>query len=86
MKSHLQKTAKTTNVTLRIDADLAREAKVLAAQRGSSLSQLMSDQLERLLRRARGYRSAEARALTRLGAGFDLGWSPPADREELYER
>ncbi len=75
-----------TNVTLRIDAELAREAKVLAARLGTSLSRLMADQLVELTRRDREYEVAKRRALARLEAGFDLGWTPPASRGELYER
>lgn len=75
-----------TNVTLRIDSELAREAKVLAAREGTSLSHLMARQLEELTRRDRQYRAAQQRALARLDTGFDLGWTPPESREELYER
>ncbi len=75
-----------TNVTLRIDADLLREAKVLAAQRSSSLSRLLADQLEHLVRDEKSYGAAERRALARLAKGYDLGWSPPADRGELHRR
>ncbi len=75
-----------TNVTLRIDTELAREAKVLAARLGTSLSRLMAQQLEELTRRDRDYEAAKRRALARLETGFDLGWTPPANRGELYER
>ena len=75
-----------TNVTLRVDSELAREAKVMAARRGTSLSRLMAQQLEDLLRRDRDYEAAKRRALARLEKGFDLGWTPPASRQELYER
>ena len=75
-----------TNVTLRIDADLLREAKVLAAKRNSSVSRLLADLLEELVRGDRSYEAARRRALARLERGYDLGWSPPADRGELHER
>ena len=75
-----------TNVTLRIDAELAHEAKVLAARLGTSLSRLMAQQLEVLTRRDREYEAAKRRALARLETGFDLGWTPPANRGDLYER
>ncbi|MCP4661743.1 MAG: CopG family transcriptional regulator [bacterium] len=74
------------NVTMRVEADLAREAKVLAARRGTSLSRLMAEQLDELVRRDRDYEAAKQRALARLETGFDLGWTPPGNREELYER
>jgi hypothetical protein len=76
----------TTNVTLRLDADLLREARVLAARKGSSVSRLMTDQLEELVREDREYERAQRRALARLDQGFDLRWTPPASRDELHER
>lgn len=75
-----------TNVTLRVDSDLAREAKVLAARRGTSLSRLLSEQLEELVRRDRRYEAAMQRALARLENGFDLEWTPPKERGDLYDR
>lgn len=75
-----------SNVTLRMDADLLKEAKVLAAREGSSVSRLLSEHLEELVRRDRLYEGSRQRALDRLEAGLDLGWSPAASREELHER
>jgi len=75
-----------TNVTLRVDAELLREAKVLAARKGSSVSRLMAEQLEGLVREDREYERAQRRALARLDQGFDLRWTPPASRDELHER
>ncbi|MGH9362362.1 MAG: hypothetical protein ACRD2T_10640 [Thermoanaerobaculia bacterium] len=75
-----------TNVTLRLDSELLRQARVLAAERGSSVSRLLSEELEALLRRERAYDRAARRALDRLRRGFDLEWQPPAGREDLHER
>ncbi len=75
-----------SNVTLRLDSDLLQEAKVLAARKGTSVSRLMADQLEALVREDRQYEQAERRALERLDRGFDLRWAPPASRAELHER
>lgn len=61
-----------TNVTLRVDRKLAKEAKVLAARRGTSLSRLLAEQLEELIRRDRRYEAAMQRALARLEEGFEL--------------
>ena len=74
------------NITLRVDDDLLREARVLAAKQGSSVSRLVADQLEQLVRRDAQYDRARTRALKRLRKGRDLGWSPPASRGELHER
>ncbi len=75
-----------TNVTLKLDADLLREAKVLAARRNSSVSRLLADQLERLVRSEKSYEAAQKQALAWLASGFDLGWTPPKDRGDLHER
>jgi len=75
-----------TNVTLTIDADLLREARILAAEEGTSVSGLLRDRLEELVRRHRAYDAARRRALARLRTGYDLQWSPPRSRDELHER
>lgn len=74
------------NVTLRLDSELLREAKVLAARKGTSVSRLMAEQLEGLVREDREYERARRRAMARLEKGFDLRWAPPAKRAELHER
>jgi hypothetical protein len=74
------------NVTLTIDADLLREARVLAAEEGTSVSGLLRDRLEELVRRHKSYDAARRRALARLRTGYDLQWTPPRSRDELHER
>lgn len=74
------------NVTLRLDADLLREARILAAQEGTSVSRLLAERLEELIRRRKAYESARRRALARLREGFDLGFTRPRSRDELHER
>ncbi|HLF11404.1 MAG TPA: DUF6364 family protein [Gammaproteobacteria bacterium] len=75
-----------TNVTVKIEASLARQAKVLAARRGTSLSRLVADQLETLVRGDETYAAAKGRALRRLKRGYDLGWQRPARRDDLHDR
>lgn len=74
------------NITLKLDADVIREARVMAAEEGKSVSGLLADELERLVRERRSYDRAKKRALARLRKGFDLGWTPPRSRDELHER
>jgi Family of unknown function (DUF6364) len=78
--------ASKTNVTLTIDADLLREARILAAAEGTSVSGLIRDRLEELVRRSKAYEVARRRALARLRSGLDLNWARPASRDELHER
>jgi hypothetical protein len=75
-----------TNVTLKIDADLLREARVLAAQERTSISALLADRLEQAVRERKGYAQARRSALARLRTGFDLNWTRPLSRDEVHER
>ena len=75
-----------TNVTLKLDADLLREARVLAAEEGTSVSAMLAGLVEALVREHRGFDRAKRRALHRLRHVTALGWQPPASRDELHER
>jgi hypothetical protein len=75
-----------TNVTLKLDADLLREARIIAAEEGRSVSALLTDRLEALIRERKAFDRARRRALARLRKGLDLRWTPPGSREELHER
>ncbi len=75
-----------TNVTLKLDADLLREATVLAAEEGRSLSALLTDRLEALIRERKAFDRARRRALARLREGLDLRWTAPRSRDALHER
>ena len=74
------------NITLKIDADLLREARVLAAEEGTSVSAMLATRLEQIVRERKAYDQARKRALARLRKGFDLRWTPPRARDELHER
>ncbi len=75
-----------TNVTLKIEADLLQEARVLAAEEGSSISALLATRLEEAVRERKGYHQARRSAIARLRSGFDLRWAPSRSRGELHER
>ncbi len=74
------------NVTLKLDAEILKEARVLAAERGSSVSRMLAEKLEELVTEAKGYEKAPKRAISRLRTGLDLGWKRPNSRDELHER
>ena len=74
------------NITLKIDTDLLREAKIMAAQQDTFISALLTRELENLVRRRGAYQRARKRALSRLKERWDLGWTPPRTRDELHER
>ncbi len=75
-----------TNVTLKLDTELLKQARVLAAEEGSSISRLLAGKLEELVRERKGYDRARKRALARLRAGLPVGWTRPRSRDELHER
>ena len=43
------------NITLKLDKDVLQQARVLAAQRSTSISQMLSDELTRLVKQAEAY-------------------------------
>ncbi|MCE2515916.1 MAG: hypothetical protein J4F37_13070 [Acidobacteria bacterium] len=75
-----------TNITIRVDADLARDARVFAARRGTSLSRLVAAQLETLVREDQVYAAARRRAMARLRKGYDMAGERSLSRGEVHDR
>lgn len=73
-----------TNITVKLDTQLLKRLKVLAAQRDTSISAMLTAALEEQVSRDDGYQQAKQRALANMRKGFDLGG--PLTREEIYER
>jgi hypothetical protein len=74
------------NITLTLDEETLREARVLAAQRGLSVSAFLRHELATLVARERSYNKAREAAVRRLGRGQGLGGGKLASREELHDR
>jgi len=74
------------NITLSLDRDLIRKSKIIAAQRETSVSKMLSDELERLIQRTEQYEFAKIKALANLKKGFHFGGKITVSREELHER
>lgn len=74
------------NITLKLDADLLREVRILAAEEGTSISALLAARLEKIVRERTAFERARKRALARLREGLDLQWRRPKSRDELHER
>lgn len=83
---HVNKCRMKTNITLKLDAELLREARIMAASEGTSISALLTARLEKMVRERKAYEGARKRALARMKQGFDLRWSVPRSRDELHER
>ena len=75
-----------TNITIKIEADLLREIRILAAEEGTSISALLAARLEEIVRERKAYDRARKRALRRLREGLDRQWTRPRSRDELYKR
>ena len=76
-----------TNITLKLDANLLREARILlAAEEDASISGLLAAHLEQIVRERKAYHRSRKRAFARLQEGFDLQWQRPQSRAELHER
>lgn len=61
------------NLTIQLDADLIRRAKVLAAERGTSVSGLVTQQITELIEARDRYVSARESALEMMTAAVDRG-------------
>lgn len=75
-----------TNITLKLDANLLREVRILAAEQDTSISALLAARLEEIVGQRKTYDRARKRALARLREGLDMQWTPPRSRDELHER
>ncbi|HVT43786.1 MAG TPA: DUF6364 family protein [Thermoanaerobaculia bacterium] len=74
------------NLTIQLTEETIRQAKIIAAQRGTSISGLVSQQIEELVCEADRYTEARERAIHYLThPPFRLGGKRPA-REELHAR
>ena len=74
-----------SNITLKIDTQLLRKIKVLAAKQETSISALLISLLEEQVSKDLEYEQAKERALARMRQGYDLGFKP-IPRDELHER
>jgi hypothetical protein len=78
----------TQNITLSIPRNVLRKAKILAVQKNTSLSGLLTQTLIDLVAHQEAYEQARQRNLEILAQGFDLGTHGhlARRREELHER
>lgn len=73
------------NLTIHLDAEIIRKARVLAVERSTSLSDLVAHEIEHLVSDEDRYRSACRQALVDLETGFHLGGGALPARDELHE-
>ena len=66
-------TVATQNLTLKLPTETVRKAKVVAAERGTSISALVAEKIEELVGEDAEYQTAKRRALEWLKQGWHLG-------------
>lgn len=74
-----------TNLTLQLDADVIRRARIVAAKRGTSVSALAALRLTELVEEDERFEQARSRAAAILAASTSRGgrtWT----RDDLYDR
>ena len=74
------------NVTVSLSTQTIRKARILAAQRATSISGLLAQQVEALIGSEERYEAARASSLALMDRGFHLGGTRTSSRDELHER
>jgi hypothetical protein len=74
------------NLTISLDRQTIRKAKIVAAKHSTSISGLLARQIEILVGEEEAYERAERQAMSLLERGFHLGGAIRASRDELHER
>jgi HSP90 family molecular chaperone len=74
------------NITLRLSRQTIQKARVLAAKRSTSISGLLTSEIERLAETKDDYERAMDDAFALMEKGFPMGEIPKLDRDALHER
>ena len=76
------------NVTLSLPKETLRKAKILAAERQTSLSALLTETLEEIVAKSDRYEIAKQRQLVLMERGFDFGLGATITwtLDDLHER
>ena len=74
------------NITISLDADVARWARIKAAENDTSVSRMLADQLERQMAKDTEYEQAQARFLSKGGRRLRQDITPYPQRDSLHER
>ena len=73
------------NLTIQLDRETIRKAKILAAKRGTSIGVLVAGQIQEAVQAEDAYETSRRHALELLDRGFHLGGGRP-NRDALHER
>ena len=64
------------NLTIKLPVDTIRQAKIIAAERGTSISALVAEKIEEAIGEDAKYQAARRRAVQWLEQGWHLGGRP----------
>lgn len=76
----------TRNLTVRLDEATIHKARILANRRSTSISQLLTKEIERAVDQDASYQRNLHTALHQLDTSFHLGKSSLPTRQSLHER
>jgi hypothetical protein len=74
------------NVTVTLDREVARWARVEAARRGTSVSRMLGEMLENQMRRHEAYERAKERFFAQVPGIHRADGRPLPTREEVHDR
>lgn len=74
------------NITLALDQEILKAARVYAAQQGTSISALLADNIREKVERQRHYEQSRQIALALLDQSWSLGSKGIDNREALHDR
>jgi hypothetical protein len=74
------------NITLAVEKKLLTQARAIAAERGLSVSALLSGELIRLVEQEGKYRRAQTSAVARLESPVHLSFKNKPSRDSLHDR
>lgn len=74
------------NITVRLDRQAIRQARILAARRETSISAFLAEQIQAMAEEEQTYQRAKRVALKLLEQGFHMGGGKLPTRSELHER
>ena len=74
------------NITLSLEKELIRRAKLVAIEKRTSISGLLADELKRIVHQDDEYETARKHAVALMKRGFRLGGKIRSSRDEWHER
>lgn len=74
------------NITISLEKELIKKAKIIAAQKETSVTRMLSEELKQIIQKEEQYQQAKKKALVHLNSGFHLGGKIRDTREDLHAR